>query len=61
MKQLFDLSKILQTLHYGIRQGYWTIEDLDTPPPGYIGSKDNYRNLLRSSNPTDQPIRPEDF
>ena len=30
------------------RQGYWTLEDLDVPPPGSISKA--YRNLLR-----DQP------
>ena len=45
MKQLQDLTSTIKTLRDGIAKGYWTLEDLDTPPPGSISK--NHRNLLR--------------
>ena len=51
MQRLNDLPSVLRTLRNGIEKGYWTIQDLDVPPPGYIGK--TYRNLLR-----DQPVDP---
>lgn len=34
MQQLFDAS-VLKILKDGIKKGYWTLEDLDKPPPGW--------------------------
>ena len=34
MEKLFDVS-VLQILKDGIKKGYWSLEDLDTPPPGW--------------------------
>jgi len=51
MQPLNDLSSVLRTLRDGISKGYWTMQDLDVPPPGYVGR--NFRNLLR-----DQPDAP---
>ena len=51
MQPLNDLQSVLRTLRDGIGKGYWTMQDLDVPPPGYVGKK--YRNLLR-----DQPDAP---
>ena len=34
MEKLFDVS-VLQILKDGIKKGYWTLEDLDKPPPGW--------------------------
>ena len=48
MKQLQDTASTNKTQRDGIAKGYWTLEDLDTPPPGSISK--NHRNLLR-----DQP------
>ena len=48
MQPLNDLQSVLRTLRDGIGKGYWTMQDLDVPPPGYVGK--NFRNLLR-----DQP------
>ena len=48
MKPLQDISSTIKTLRDGIAKGYWTLEDLDVPPPGSISKA--YRNLLR-----DQP------
>jgi len=63
MQRSFDTASALRILRDGIRKGYWTIEDLDNPPPGtqmnfadyrkfcaaqgYIGKEPVYRNLLR--------------
>ena len=48
MKPLQDISSTIKTLRDGIAKRYWTLEDLDFPPPGSISKA--YRNLLR-----DQP------
>ena len=45
MKQLQDTASTIKTLRDGIAKGYWTLEDLDKPPPGSISK--NHRNLLR--------------
>ena len=65
MQKLFDVS-VLQILKDGIKKGYWTLEDLDKPPPGYTecisNTKGNkafpqgyqgvkYRNLARVEEP----------
>tara|TARA_B100001287_G_scaffold273617_1_gene277386 strand:- start:221 stop:478 length:258 start_codon:yes stop_codon:yes gene_type:complete len=34
MQKLFDAS-VLALLRDGIKKGYWSLEDLDTPPPGW--------------------------
>ena len=47
MKPLYDVTTVMLTLRDGITKGYWTLEDLDVPPPGYIGTPENFRNLLR--------------
>ena len=48
MNPLQDITSTIRTLRDGIAKGYWTLEDLDVPPPGSISK--NHRNLLR-----DQP------
>ena len=48
MNPLQDITSTIKTLRDGIAKGYWTLEDLDVPPPGSISKA--YRNLLR-----DQP------
>ena len=45
MKKLQDTASTIKTLRDGIAKGYWTLEDLDAPPPGSISK--NHRNLLR--------------
>ena len=52
MKRLYDLSSVLSTLRKGIAKGYWTLEDLDKPPPGNVSK--TFRNLLRDQSPTAQ-------
>ena len=47
MKPLYDQATIWATLRRGVDNGYWTVDDLDKPPPGYAGDPANYVNLLR--------------
>jgi len=35
MKRMFDKVSLVRTLKDGIKKGYWTMEQLDTPPPGW--------------------------
>ena len=65
MQKLFDAS-VLAFLRDGIKKGYWTLEDLDKPPPGWTecisNTKGNkafpqgyqgvkYKNLARVKTP----------
>ena len=34
MEKLFDIS-VVNTLKDGIKKGWWKLEDLDKPPPGW--------------------------
>ena len=40
MEKLFDIS-VVNTLKDGIKKGWWTLQDLDTPPPGWLESVNN--------------------
>jgi hypothetical protein len=42
MEKLFDAS-VLKILKDGIKKGYWTLEDLDKPPPGWTECVSNTR------------------
>ena len=53
MKPLYDSASVTATLRKGVEKGYWTIQDLDTPPAGYAGKHESYRNLLRDDKPTE--------
>ena len=35
MERMFDKISLVRTLKDGIKKGYWTMEQLDTPPPGW--------------------------
>ena len=35
MERMFDKISLVRTLKDGIKKGYWTLEQLDTPPPGW--------------------------
>ena len=48
MQRLYNNSATMFLLRSGINKGYWTLEDLDVPPPGYIGDPESYVNLLRT-------------
>ena len=69
MEQLFDQASLIKTLKGGIKKGYWTLKDLDRPPPGWkevvSDCKGNplfpqgyqgvkYRNLARVETPPKQ-------
>ena len=69
MEQLFDQASLIQTLKGGIKKGYWTLKDLDRPPPGWTECINNtkgnkafpqgyqgvkYRNLARVKEPPKQ-------
>ena len=59
MEKLHDLTSVVLTLRRGIEKGRWTLDDLDTAPPGWelnaqefakhhpTLSQTVYRNLLR--------------
>ena len=65
MQKLFDAS-VLALLRDGIKKGYWTLNDLDKPPPGWTECVNNtkgnkafpqgyqgvkYKNLARVEEP----------
>ena len=69
MEQLFDQTSLIKTLKGGIKKGYWSLEDLYRPPPGWKevvnDCKGNplfpqgyqgvkYRNLARVESPPKQ-------
>ena len=35
MEKAFDRRSVMKTLKDGIKKGYWTLEDLDKPSPGW--------------------------
>ena len=35
MEKLFDQASLIKTLKGGIKKGYWSLDDLDRPPPGW--------------------------
>ena len=40
MQKLFDIS-VVNTLKDGIKKGWWTLKDLDKPPPGWTECVNN--------------------
>lgn len=40
MEAAFDQTSVIKTLKDGIKKGYWTLEDLDTPSSGWIETAD---------------------
>ena len=40
MEKLFDIS-VVNTLKDGINKGWWTLKDLDKPPPGWVECVNN--------------------
>ena len=70
MERLFDQTSLIKLLKDGIKKGYWTLEDLDTPPPGWTEVVNNckgnpafpqgyqgveYKNLARLKEPIPPP------
>ena len=47
MKPLYEQATTWETLRKGVEKGYWTLADLDIPPPGFMGDPAKYQNLLR--------------
>ena len=69
MEKLFDIS-VINTLKEGIKKGWWTLKDLDQPPPGWLECVNNckgnpafpqgyqgveYKNLARVEEPKPPP------
>ena len=69
MQNLFDIS-VVNTLKDGIKKGWWTLKDLDKPPPGWVECVNNckgtpafpqgyqgveYKNLARLKEPIPPP------
>ena len=76
MNPLFDFVSVCATLRKGIEKGYWTLEDLDEPSPGWkLVSKEfaykhprfkqrEYRNPLREQEENTEKVEvidPRDF
>jgi len=75
MKRTYDTFAAMALLRRGIETGYWTLEDLDNPPPGaalnyadyrrwlvaqkVTNNAPTYRNLLREQ--TSENIQEDDF
>ena len=70
MEKLFDIS-VINTLKEGIKKGWWTLKDLDKPPPGWVECVNNckgnpafpqgyqgveYQNLARLKEPIPPPL-----
>jgi hypothetical protein len=47
MKQLIDRVKLRKLLQDGIGKGLWTLEDLDTPPPGFLDQWHDWETACR--------------
>ena len=47
MKKALDLVQMRKLLQDGIAKGYWTMEDLDKPPPGYIQALADWKTHCR--------------
>ena len=35
MERMFDQASLIKTIKDGIKKGYWSLEDIDKPPPGW--------------------------
>ena len=70
MQKLFDIS-VVNTLKDGIKKGWWTLKDLDKPPPGWLECVNNckgnpafpqgyqgveYKNLARVKIQKSKPV-----
>ena len=71
MQKLFDIS-VVNTLKDGIKKGWWTLKDLDKPPPGWLEVVNNckgnpafpkgyqgveYKNLARVKIQKPKPVK----
>jgi hypothetical protein len=55
MKKPFDSTQAAKILRDGIKKGYWTLEDLDNPPPGTAMNFADYRRFLAAQNFNGKP------
>ena len=75
MERIFDQASVIKLLKDGIKKGYWTLEDLDKPSPGWTECVNNtkgnkafplgyqgieFRNLARVKTPKPKPKPPEE-
>ena len=35
MERIFDQASLIKTIKDGVKKGYWTLNDIDKPPPGW--------------------------
>ena len=35
MERIFDQTSQIKTIKDGVKKGYWTLNDIDKPPPGW--------------------------
>ena len=35
MERIFDQTSLIKTIKDGVKKGYWTLNDIDKPPPGW--------------------------
>ena len=35
MERMFDQASLIKSIKDGIKKGYWSLEDIDKPPPGW--------------------------
>ena len=69
MEKAFDITSVRLTLRQGIAKGYWTMEQLDHPSPGWAENakrfrlhhpnyqQHEYRNPLREDDQPTQPVQ----
>jgi len=56
MKRTFDHAAAMKILRHGLSQNYWTLEQLDSPPPGTKLTLDEWsRHPLNKNLKTEQP------
>ena len=64
LERLISDTSLIKLLEDGIAKGYWTLADLDKPPPGwyFIDQPKPWTNPLRNVGWTDEPNQlPDDF
>ena len=35
MERIFDQASLIKIIKDGVKKGYWTLNDIDKPPPGW--------------------------
>ena len=61
MEKMISSQQLKELLQNGVAKGYWTLEDLDTPPPGYAmlwaDNKGHYHRYRVPQRPYTNPLR----